>query len=41
MQFLRQLKQVVSLPCFYEVEVTKVGGGTLVCCGEDIELIEE
>lgn len=27
--------------CGNEVEVTKVGGGTLVCCGEDMELIEE
>jgi desulfoferrodoxin-like iron-binding protein len=26
--------------CGNEVEVTKVGGGTLVCCGEDMELIE-
>lgn len=25
--------------CGNEVEVTKVGGGTLVCCGEDMELI--
>jgi len=27
--------------CGNKVEVTKVGGGTLVCCGEDMELIEE
>ncbi len=27
--------------CSNEVEVTKVGGGTLVCCGEDMELIGE
>ena len=27
--------------CGNEVVVTKVGGGTLVCCGEDMELIEE
>ena len=27
--------------CGNEVEVTKVGGGTLVCCGEDMELIGE
>lgn len=26
--------------CGNEVEVTKVGGGALVCCGEDMELIE-
>jgi desulfoferrodoxin-like iron-binding protein len=25
--------------CGNEVSVTKVGGGTLVCCGEDMELI--
>jgi len=27
--------------CGNKVEVTKVGGGTLVCRGEDMELIEE
>jgi desulfoferrodoxin-like iron-binding protein len=27
--------------CGNEVEVTKVGGGTLVCCGQDMELIGE
>ena len=26
--------------CGNEVVVTKVGGGALVCCGEDMELIE-
>jgi desulfoferrodoxin-like iron-binding protein len=26
--------------CGNEVIVTKVGGGALVCCGEDMELIE-
>ena len=26
--------------CGNEVIVTKVGGGTLVCCGEDMEKIE-
>jgi len=26
--------------CGNEVEVTQVGGGTLVCCGEDMELIK-
>ncbi|MCL7411554.1 MAG: desulfoferrodoxin FeS4 iron-binding domain-containing protein [Methanosarcinaceae archaeon] len=26
--------------CGNEVEVTKVGGGALECCGEDMELIE-
>ncbi|MCK4928596.1 MAG: hypothetical protein KAR76_02565, partial [Methanosarcinales archaeon] len=26
--------------CGNEVTVTKVGGGTLVCCGEDMELME-
>ena len=26
--------------CGNEVEVTVVGGGTLVCCGEDMEKIE-
>lgn len=25
--------------CGNEVTVTKAGGGTLVCCGEDMELI--
>ena len=25
--------------CGNEVKVTKVGGGTLVCCGQDMELI--
>lgn len=27
--------------CGNEVEVTKVGGGTLVCCGQEMELVEE
>jgi len=27
--------------CGNEVTVTEVGGGTLVCCGEDMTLIEE
>ncbi len=27
--------------CGNEVVVTEVGGGTLVCCGEDMELIDE
>ena len=27
--------------CANEVSVTKVGGGTLVCCGQDMERIEE
>ena len=27
--------------CGNEVVVTKVGGGTLVCCGQDMELIEK
>ena len=27
--------------CGNEVVVTKVGGGTLVCCNQDMELIEE
>ena len=27
--------------CGNEVEVTQVGGGTLVCCGEDMELISD
>lgn len=26
--------------CGNEVVVTKVGGGTLVCCDEDMELVE-
>jgi len=26
--------------CGNEILVTKVGGGTLVCCGEEMELIE-
>jgi len=26
--------------CGNEVTVTKVGGGTLVCCGQDMERIE-
>ena len=27
--------------CGNEVIVTKVGGGTLVCCGEDMQKIEQ
>ena len=27
--------------CGNEVTVTKVGGGTLVCCGQDMERIEK
>lgn len=27
--------------CGNEVEVIKVGGGTLVCCGQDMVMIEE
>jgi desulfoferrodoxin-like iron-binding protein len=27
--------------CGNEVVVTKAGGGTLVCCGEDMEKISE
>ena len=27
--------------CGNEVKVTKAGGGVLVCCGQDMELIEE
>jgi len=27
--------------CGNEVRVTKVGGGTLVCCGQDMEKIRE
>jgi desulfoferrodoxin-like iron-binding protein len=27
--------------CGNEVTVTRVGGGTLVCCGEDMEKVEE
>lgn len=26
--------------CGNEVTVTKVGGGTLACCGQDMELLE-
>jgi desulfoferrodoxin-like iron-binding protein len=26
--------------CGNEVVVTKVGGGTLVCCGQDMEIID-
>jgi desulfoferrodoxin-like iron-binding protein len=26
--------------CDNEVTVTKVGGGTLVCCGQDMKLIK-
>jgi desulfoferrodoxin-like iron-binding protein len=26
--------------CGNEVEVTKVGGGILVCCGQEMELLE-
>ena len=26
--------------CGNEIVVTKVGGGTLVCCGEDMEIID-
>jgi len=27
--------------CGNEVEVTVVGGGSLVCCGQDMKVIEE
>ncbi|MBN1855654.1 MAG: desulfoferrodoxin FeS4 iron-binding domain-containing protein [Dehalococcoidia bacterium] len=27
--------------CGNEVTVTEAGGGSLVCCGEDMELIDE
>ena len=27
--------------CGNEVVVTKAGGGTLVCCGQDMNLVEE
>ena len=27
--------------CGNEVEVTKSGGGTLVCCGQNMEKVEE
>jgi desulfoferrodoxin-like iron-binding protein len=27
--------------CGNEVTVTKAGGGTLVCCGEDMELLKK
>lgn len=27
--------------CGNEVVVTKAGGGTLICCGEDMEKMEE
>ena len=27
--------------CGNEVVVTKVGGGTLVCCGKDMTLVDE
>ena len=27
--------------CGNEVTVTKAGGGTLVCCGEDMEKLEQ
>lgn len=27
--------------CGNEVEVTVVGGGTLVCCGQDMNLVSE
>jgi desulfoferrodoxin-like iron-binding protein len=27
--------------CGNKVEVLEVGGGTLVCCGEEMELIED
>lgn len=26
--------------CGNEVTVTKVGGGTLVCCGQEMELVD-
>lgn len=32
-------KYVCSI-CGNEVEVTKVGGGTLVCCGQDMDKME-
>lgn len=49
---VREAKEVVNMAvekvgekyrcnvCGNEVTVTKVGGGTLVCCGEDMEKIE-
>ncbi|NTW27178.1 MAG: desulfoferrodoxin FeS4 iron-binding domain-containing protein [Candidatus Moranbacteria bacterium] len=30
----------VCVICGNEVEVTKVGGGTLICCGEDMGKME-
>lgn len=27
--------------CGNEVTVTRVGGGELICCGEEMELVEE
>jgi len=27
--------------CGNEVEVTKAGGGTLVCCGQDMDLVAQ
>lgn len=33
-------EQYICNICGNEVEVTQVGGGTLVCCGEDMELVE-
>lgn len=34
-------KIYVCLICGQEVKVTKAGAGTLVCCGQDMELKEQ
>jgi len=33
-------QQFKCLVCGNEVQVTKVGGGTLVCCGQPMEEVE-
>ena len=38
---MRQYETYKCNKCGNEVEVSKVGGGTLVCCGQDMECITE
>lgn len=33
-------EKYVCAMCGNEVEVTKAGGGTLVCCGQDMDKME-
>lgn len=40
MAVLNEGEKFVCAICGNEVEVTKVGGGTLVCCGQDMDKTE-